>query len=364
MECVVNDTVALQVEALWKESYPDATLLPVIGLPSNSGGVLALTHTLGTGKLLKINGLPSKSPLANNALYTAECSAGVYLNLYEILIPDVPGLHGEISTGQVYVNTLRDNGLDVAGVHYHWGENHVYEFGRIDKNVIAVHHQSSSFDPLEFTRRTIIALDAAEEAILQRVTDVAPDPIVLNPCNIITDSQARCVEKIWKCAFPDATLLPVIGIPSNNRGVATLTHTMDSNKMKINGLVSNSLLSNNALYTFELVNGVYLNLYETMIPIVLLEKGGRSLPQIYSDALSDNGIPISAIHFHWTGSTVLPEDRGVAAIHHQGIGISPGEFSRRTIRALHTVMAAMEGDHHDRNCCHKKKDKKEKRCHH
>src|SRR3982751_6209985 len=86
--CVVDDKLALKVQTLWQRAFSDAALLPVIGFPSNSGGVLTLTHTDGSGHNMRINGLPSKSPLANNALYSAECSKGRYLNLYEIMIPD------------------------------------------------------------------------------------------------------------------------------------------------------------------------------------------------------------------------------------------------------------------------------------
>ncbi len=60
----------------------DAFLLPVIGYPSNNYGVL--THTDGSGVMMKIDQLTSKSPLANNALYSAECSHHHYLNLYDI----------------------------------------------------------------------------------------------------------------------------------------------------------------------------------------------------------------------------------------------------------------------------------------
>src|ERR1700722_17637855 len=72
-----------------EKAFPDAMLFPKIGLPSNNGFLL-LTHTDGSGNLLKINGLSSKSPLSNNAFYSAECSNGQYLNLYTIMIPDIP----------------------------------------------------------------------------------------------------------------------------------------------------------------------------------------------------------------------------------------------------------------------------------
>jgi hypothetical protein len=152
----IDDTFALEVEALWKESFLDATLLPKVGLPSNNRGVLTLTHTDGSGKLLKINGLASKSFLANNALYSAELAEdgeggeSKVLNLYEIMLPDIAGKSGGESTVQVYLRLLTERGLQVSGVHFHW-------FGT-DRLVAAIHHQNVGLDPLTFSRLTIEAL--------------------------------------------------------------------------------------------------------------------------------------------------------------------------------------------------------------
>lgn len=168
--CVVNDNLARQVEALWKQAFSDASLLPQIGLPSNSKGVLTLTHTDGSGNLMKINGLPSKSPLANNALYSAECSRDKYLNLYEIMLPDIPGEDGEPSTAEFYVNQLGQQGLSVSGVHFHWWGSYIFDAAgnRIDRGVTAVHHQMVGMDPITFSQKTITALKAALQLIDQR----------------------------------------------------------------------------------------------------------------------------------------------------------------------------------------------------
>lgn len=166
----VNDKLARQVEKLWQECFPDATLLPKIGLPSNNNGVLTLTHTDGSCHVMKINGLPSKSPLANNALYSAECSKGHYINLYEIMIPDIPGKCGESSTAEIYVQLLVKHGLHVAGVHFHWWGPAIFDDKkkRIDRGVTAVHHQSTELDPCEFSRRTIYVLKKVLKIIKKR----------------------------------------------------------------------------------------------------------------------------------------------------------------------------------------------------
>lgn len=169
--CTLNDNQAHQVEAVWKQAFSDAFLLPVIGLPSNSDGVLTLTHTDGSGKVMKINGLPSRSPLANNALYSSECINGKYLNLYEIMIPDIPGDDGEDSTAEFYVKQLWQQGLHVAGVHFHWTGSSIFDSqnnNRVDRGVIAVHHQMSDMNPIEFSQKTIIALKTVMKLIDQR----------------------------------------------------------------------------------------------------------------------------------------------------------------------------------------------------
>lgn len=75
--------------------------------------MISLIHKMGVGYLMKINGQPSKLPLANNALYSVECSKNKFLNLYEIMIPDIPGNE---STAEIYVNALYNQGFDVVDV--------------------------------------------------------------------------------------------------------------------------------------------------------------------------------------------------------------------------------------------------------
>lgn len=152
---VMNDSVADHVTATWKEAFPDATLLPVIGKPSNNHGVMTLTHTMG-GRPMTIDGLASRSPLANNALYSCEVTGGKYLNLYEIMLPDVPGQGGSPSSCQRYVRSASALGITIAGLHYHWpGANMDGRFP------LALHTMAIGMDPVEFSRRTIASIRAA-----------------------------------------------------------------------------------------------------------------------------------------------------------------------------------------------------------
>lgn len=163
--CGIDDGLAERINSLWKQAFPDSFILPVVGFPSNNGNKYAVfSHTLGTPPML-VNGLPSLSPLSNNALYSFECSRGKFLHLYEIMLPDIPGKCGEPSTVQIYVNALRDNGLDVAGLHWHF-------YGGVadsnDRGVLAIHHQNVGLSPEKFTKKTIAALKKAIRAIDRR----------------------------------------------------------------------------------------------------------------------------------------------------------------------------------------------------
>jgi hypothetical protein len=158
---MMTDELAQQIEQEWKMTFPDATMLPVIGSPSNNNGVMTLTHSMGAQMpKLMINGLTSLSPLANNALFSSECSQGQYLNLYEIMIPDRPGVNGRLSTGQMYTKSLMEWGVHVAGNHYHWNG--------MEPFMLAIHSQNIGMDPLQFAQAHISALNEVMPLLFPR----------------------------------------------------------------------------------------------------------------------------------------------------------------------------------------------------
>lgn len=167
---LMNDTIAKQVEAVWKQAFKVATMLPVLGVPSTANGVMTLTHGMDTNDgmtmpMMSINGLVSKSPLANNALFSAECVDGKYLNLYEIMLPDMSSSDGSPSSSQIYINELGKQGLDVTATHYHWLGAKIYDN---DRGVTAVHHMKVGMNPIEFSNRTIAALNVVMKVITDR----------------------------------------------------------------------------------------------------------------------------------------------------------------------------------------------------
>lgn len=153
----LDDALAQQIVNVWKQAFSDAALLPVIGFPSNNHGVATFTHTMGPNMPpLTINGLPSRSPLSNNALGSAEVSNGRWLNLYEIMLPDVPGSNGDPSSAQRYANALMRTGIDVHGNHYHWsGARAMGQFP------LAIHSVAVGMDPVEFAQKQLAAMKFA-----------------------------------------------------------------------------------------------------------------------------------------------------------------------------------------------------------
>lgn len=338
----LTDEIAFAVEKLWKDAFPVALLFPGIGLPSQDNGVLFLTHILDLGKVMKINGLPSSSPVSSYSLYSAENIKGKTFNIYEVQIPDIPGKNGNPSTGDIYVQALSAEGLTVTISHFHWTGAYFFDGKVHDHNVAAIHHQQYDMDPILFSQKTIRALLIATKAIKDLVGTVIPDVIDNSKC-CISDKYAKKILNLWKKSYPDTFILPVVGEPSKNKSnVAVYSHTLADESgpamlMKVNGLEVKSPLANNALYSFECTRGKFLHFYEIMFPDIPGEKGERSTVQIYVNALRDNGLDVAGVHFHFYGGVADENDRGVFAIHHQNVGMSPEEFSRATIKSLETV---------------------------
>lgn len=156
-----DDAAAEQVANVWKAMFPDAAVLPVIGYPSKSKGVMTLTHSgnvVGMPPMapMTINGVSSGSPLANNALYSAEPTAAGFLNLYETMLPDVPGTNGSPSLGTRYKDALQMLGIEVDGDHYHWAG------GLMDGYFArAIHSKNFGMHPMDFSQRQLRAFMAA-----------------------------------------------------------------------------------------------------------------------------------------------------------------------------------------------------------
>jgi len=151
----------------------------------------------------------------------------------------------------------------------------------------------------------------------------------------MTDCLAQKIECIWKKAFCDATILPIIGYPSCNNCVMTLTHSLGKcvSDVKINGLKSCGILANNAFYSAEVSCGKWLNLYQIQLPNIPGECGCKSSIDVYVEALSKFGISVDGNGYNWGGSCP-----NMVSISSKAISMDPVEFSNKQIAAIKTVI--------------------------
>lgn len=149
----MDDCLAKKILCIWKECFCDAMILPCIGMPSSANCVMTLTHTLGNCEPnFKINGLCTKSILANNAFYSAEVSDCKWLNLYQGIIPNIPGQCGCKSSAEVYTEALIKLGISVDSDNLSWKG--------LCPGMLNVTSKAIGMDPCEFSRKQIAALKA------------------------------------------------------------------------------------------------------------------------------------------------------------------------------------------------------------
>lgn len=155
-DCKISDSYSNKLVSIWKKTFNNAIILPTIGYPTNSNGVLTITHTIPNFHFI------SKSFLINNALYSVECIDGKYLNMYELHVPDILVKNSCKSIIEIYVDALKNNGLDIVGIHCDkWG----YHVVKDNKEIFTIRHTKFEMDPKEFTNRTIKSLKSALKAI-------------------------------------------------------------------------------------------------------------------------------------------------------------------------------------------------------
>lgn len=152
----MTDSLAKEVECLWKKAFCKATILPVLGVPSCNECVMTLTHAMGECvPKVSINGLKICSMLANNGFYSAEVSCGRWVNLYQVMLPNIPGCNGCKSSGEVYNEALIKFGISVEGDHYNWKGT--------CPCMIAVNSKAIGMHPIEFSKKQIAAIKAVQE---------------------------------------------------------------------------------------------------------------------------------------------------------------------------------------------------------
>lgn len=149
---VMNDCLASQVECVFRKAFCDARILPCIGYPSKNNCVMTLTHTLSKcAPKLSINGLTSKSLLANNSFYSGEVSDGQWLNLYTVQLPNVPGKCGSKSSVDIYTTALANCDIKVDNIDIVWKGS--------CPSYVMISSKAIGMNPLEFATKQVAAIN-------------------------------------------------------------------------------------------------------------------------------------------------------------------------------------------------------------
>ena len=156
--CVIDKCLLNELECLWKQFSHTASA-------DLSKGVILLSHGLPVHFNNTINGLAVHSPLVSHGLYSVECSEGKYVNLYEVIIPDIPGAHGHDSTGKIFTKILAKYNIFTDGDHFHWKGHQITKKQTIPD---AIHVVKIDLHPVLFTKVIIKALKKVLHVIKAR----------------------------------------------------------------------------------------------------------------------------------------------------------------------------------------------------
>lgn len=140
-----------EVVALWSQHFPNVV---VITSPEMGHSTLTITHGFPGVDHMDVNGLHMKSPLFTNALVSFEIAQSVdgtyhYASAYEVMWPNISSSSRQSSDMGNYVENLWKLGMEVHADHYHWKSDMLHP---------AIHHMGVDITPLDFSARTIVAL--------------------------------------------------------------------------------------------------------------------------------------------------------------------------------------------------------------
>lgn len=141
-----------EVVSLWSQNFPNVT---VITSPEMGDTSLTLAHGMPNVTHMHVDGLKMKSPIFTMALYSSEVAIdanGVshYAHAYEIMAKNIPSKDGSNSSMEEYTQALWQLGMKVHSDHYHWKTAELSP---------VIHHMGVDMTPLDFSRRTITALN-------------------------------------------------------------------------------------------------------------------------------------------------------------------------------------------------------------
>ena len=179
--CCISSRTRKKLDKLWGSTFADAGPLEKKPLgdckEERKSNVYLLSHTLRRCDQdqwtdifrFTINGLVVRSPLGLDSFFSSECSKGRYVNLYTVILPDIPGRNGDISTSQFYINLLAQEGLNVSGIMFNWSGADTNP--PVPGRILNIRHQNIGLDPLEFSQKTLRALLPTLDLINKRVRE-------------------------------------------------------------------------------------------------------------------------------------------------------------------------------------------------
>ena len=145
--CAITTDLSNKVLAKFSCSFPDAYLT------FKTSSTITVTHTIPSWNHPKLNGVRTCSILTNNAFMTSECSDNNYLNLYQVILPDIPGSCGDDSTVEIFTKLLSKFGLSSLSI--------LTYFGLTTKcyPLLSIHVQNYGLCPEDFACRIVKALN-------------------------------------------------------------------------------------------------------------------------------------------------------------------------------------------------------------
>lgn len=138
------------------------------------------------------------------------------------------------------------------------------------------------------------------------------------PTGPLTDEAAQQLQKQLAVTFKDAIILPKVGLPSQDNGIALMMYTLNNEAVPMAGVRSKSPFLNSGIYSVEVNDGRWANYNSVMLP--------NNKVSAYANALKAAGFDV-------TTGTSLPGYSVVTSTSNA----NPTDFIRQNIAALDTA---------------------------
>ncbi|MHB1774187.1 MAG: hypothetical protein ACYCST_21160 [Acidimicrobiales bacterium] len=169
-----------------------------------------------------IDGLKTKSSLANGASFSVEKINGEYFNLHETIIPDIAGKEGKPSLVNIAKTIIENLGLSVNCISTKFRGASM--FPGLDNGMCSIKHRGYKMKPRHFILKTIAALILISLVIKKKILDnLNPlEDIIVKYLELLADGPAAATAyandpataaKIQSIASQPAPTKPVATAP-------------------------------------------------------------------------------------------------------------------------------------------------------